>query len=214
MKLNLLSRLNTVPSTAIAARNRYIYYPNHLVRMPSGANTLSTTILDIAYTAITEPLLKGVVSGILKEPFKPRRAKEITDESVGSFLSRRFGSPLVDNILSALMHGIYAGDIYQLSARSIMPLLWHYEAVCGSVTKGIARRLRGYVGKSVEDIELIKHELPTAPRGTSVHIFRNGIKDLTDALLSELHKSKNFRVYKNTWVEKLDFQKEGPSAQV
>jgi hypothetical protein len=29
--------------------------------------------------------------------------------------------------VSALLHGIYAGDLYRLSARTIFPLLWHLE---------------------------------------------------------------------------------------
>jgi protoporphyrinogen/coproporphyrinogen III oxidase len=65
--------------------------------------------------------------GILSEPTKPGRDPSIKDESVGDFLTRRFGSAIADNFASAVIHGIYAGDIYKLSVRTAMPLLSHLE---------------------------------------------------------------------------------------
>jgi protoporphyrinogen/coproporphyrinogen III oxidase len=66
--------------------------------------------------------------GILGEPTKPGRDPGTKDESVGDFLTRRFGSAVADNFASAVIHGIYAGDIYKLSVRTAMPLLSHLES--------------------------------------------------------------------------------------
>jgi oxygen-dependent protoporphyrinogen oxidase len=55
------------------------------------------------------------------------------DESVGSFFRRRFGPEAVDLIAQPLLGGIHAGDIEQLSMRSLFPRLLDLERAGGSV---------------------------------------------------------------------------------
>lgn len=120
--LELTEQIVFIGSNSPAARNRYIYYPDHLVRMPGpkpGEGLLST-VLDVLRTVFTEPIFKGTVMNILKEPAVDVRSDLRNDESVGDFISRRFGSKVADNIVSAVFHGIYAGDIYKLSADSVI----------------------------------------------------------------------------------------------
>jgi oxygen-dependent protoporphyrinogen oxidase len=120
--LDLAEQIVLIGKTSPAARNRYIYYPDRLVRMPGpkpGGGTLST-ILDALTTIFTEPIFKGTVMGILKEPSVETRSDLRKDESVGDFTSRRFNSKVADNLVSAIFHGIYAGDIYKLSADAII----------------------------------------------------------------------------------------------
>jgi protoporphyrinogen/coproporphyrinogen III oxidase len=68
---------------------------------------------------------------ILREPFITKRESE--DESIASFVSRRFGKAVANNIVSALISGIWAADISKLSCRSAMPQLWAMEKTHGSV---------------------------------------------------------------------------------
>lgn len=120
--LELAEQIVLIGRTSPAARNRYIYYPDHLVRMPGpkpGEGVLST-ILDALRTLFTEPMFKGTIMGILKEPAVEVRSDVRKDESIGDFFSRRFGPKFTDNMFSALLHGVYAGDIYKLSADSIL----------------------------------------------------------------------------------------------
>jgi oxygen-dependent protoporphyrinogen oxidase len=42
----------------------------------------------------------------------------------------------VNNVVSAVLHGIYAGDVWQLKV-SLQPLLWFWEARHGSITKAM-----------------------------------------------------------------------------
>ena len=51
---------------------------------------------------------------LLTEPF--RKSQHNAEESVYTFLSKRIGEEAVVKIVDAVMTGIYAGDIHQLSA--------------------------------------------------------------------------------------------------
>jgi oxygen-dependent protoporphyrinogen oxidase len=58
------------------------------------------------------------------------------DESLDTFLERRFGRALTDRFFAAVMTGIFAGDLKQLSAASCMPALVNAEREYGSVLRG------------------------------------------------------------------------------
>ena len=131
--LDLSDRLLTTSKTSPAAQNRFIYFPDHLVRMPGPGLSIWGNLKNI----LNEPLFNQLPYSLSKEPRKPKRSPNLQDESVGSFISRRFGSAVADDIVSAIFHGIYAGDIYKLSARSIMPNFWFSETQHGSVIKGL-----------------------------------------------------------------------------
>ena len=122
-KLNLRDKIVAIPRKSPAALNRYIYYPNHLVRMPRppvspGLFSRLSTIAEGLWTLLREPIFSSALSSILAEfAVKPRRSN-LADESVGGFLERRFGKAITENLASAVYHGIYAGDIYETIAGS------------------------------------------------------------------------------------------------
>ena len=66
------------------------------------------------------------------EPTIPPRAGD-DDESVGSFFRRRFGPEAVDLIAQPLLGGIHAGDVDELSMRSLFPRLLDAERRYGTV---------------------------------------------------------------------------------
>lgn len=66
------------------------------------------------------------------EPTIPARSGD-DDESVGSFFRRRFGPEAVDLIAQPLLGGIHAGDVEQLSMRSLFPRLLDDERRRGTV---------------------------------------------------------------------------------
>lgn len=82
------------------------------------------------------------------------------DESLDAFLERRFGRQVVDKFLSAVMSGIFAGDLKQLSAESCMPALVNAEREYGSVVWGL---LKGMGGK------------PASGARPGVHTFARGM---------------------------------------
>ena len=95
------------------------------------------------------------------EPIIPEPAPD--DESVAAFFRRRFGAATVDLIAEPLLGGIHAGDIEQLSMRSVFPRLVHAARRPGGVTRslsgaprtdlGMFRALRGGMADLVAGIE-------------------------------------------------------------
>ncbi len=67
---------------------------------------------------------------------------QAADETLDAFLERRFGRALVDHFFAAVLTGIFAGDLKQLSATSCMPALVTAEKEYGSVLRGALSALR------------------------------------------------------------------------
>ncbi|MEX0723362.1 MAG: protoporphyrinogen oxidase [Gracilimonas sp.] len=109
-----------------------------------------------------------VISGkakwrILAEPFISKG--DSNDESVGEFLERRIGKEAVDYLVDPVFSGIYAGDIYKISKKEILPQLAENEQKFSSLVMGV------FWSK--------KQKTSTKPMVLS---FRKGIQQLTDAI--------------------------------
>lgn len=91
------------------------------------------------------------------------------DESIASFVRRRFGEEAADYLAEPLLAGIHAGDAERLSMRALFPRLLDAERQSGSVL----RSLRSL------------HVAPS-PRGAFVSL-PGGIGELVDALAATLH---------------------------
>jgi oxygen-dependent protoporphyrinogen oxidase len=74
---------------------------------------------------------------VLLEPLIASRPAG-ADESIASFFTRRFGPAAAASIAQPLLGGIHAGDIAQLSVRSLFPNLLEAERT-GSVLRGLSR---------------------------------------------------------------------------
>jgi protoporphyrinogen/coproporphyrinogen III oxidase len=72
------------------------------------------------------------------------------DESLGSFVSRRLGREVYENLIEPLMSGIYAGDGDQLSLASTFPYLRDLETKFGSLTRGAFQMRKQSNGKAVQ----------------------------------------------------------------
>jgi oxygen-dependent protoporphyrinogen oxidase len=97
----------------------------------------------------------------------PRRSGD-EDESVASFVRRRFGDEAVDYIADPLLAGIHAGDADRLSMRALFPRLVDAEREHGSVIRAF-RALR----------------VKPSPQGAFVS-FPGGVRELVDAVTANL----------------------------
>jgi oxygen-dependent protoporphyrinogen oxidase len=70
------------------------------------------------------------------EVFVPRRTID-EDESIGSFVDRRFGHEAVEYLADPLLAGIHAGDVDRLSIRALFPRLVDAERRSGSVIRAL-----------------------------------------------------------------------------
>jgi len=105
----------------------------------------------------------------LAEPFISKKEDLDGDESVGEFLERRLGKEAVEYLVDPVFSGIYAGDIYQMSKKAVLPELAEYEQEYGSLVWGALRSKKEK--KSVKPMVLS---------------FRKGIQQLTDAITEKL----------------------------
>lgn len=72
----------------------------------------------------------------------PRRPASLRDESVGSFMRRRFGNEAVTYLAEPLLAGIHAGRVDRLSMAALFPRLWDAEAQHGSLIRAFRRMAR------------------------------------------------------------------------
>ena len=85
-------------------------------------------------------MLKGILLSVFKECF--REKTDLRDESIHDFISRRFNSSVADNIVSAMVHGIYAGDSHKLSVKVCILFHFNYLLVHISGTLGCRTKVR------------------------------------------------------------------------
>ncbi|KAG0368517.1 hypothetical protein BGZ54_001779 [Gamsiella multidivaricata] len=194
--LHLASKLEPVPKTSPAAKNRYIYAHNKLHMLPSSIEG-----------ALTHPLITPKLPRAALDLVKGGSGQE--DESIESFVSRRFGRGFSDELISAMVHGIYAGDVSKLSVRSTFGMLYHLEKDYGSVVMGM---MMG--GGNVEtpwDKTLKEKIVATMPDvtefvdKTSIYSFTDGLEELSRALEKDLVMGGRVKILKDAQVEKLDF---------
>ena len=195
-----------------AARNRYIYYPDHLVRLPGPGISWWQRL----NTLRSEPLFSGLASSIFKECFIKRgRFPQEADMSIGAFITRHFGSSMADNLFSAVCHGIYAGDIYKLSMRSLFPKPWITAERYGSIALGAGEAFLGSaLPVSEEDIDFIamrmietSHNSSTSEKArlSSVFTFKKGLISISDSLIKNLQDHRpNVKLAVNTKVSEVE----------
>jgi oxygen-dependent protoporphyrinogen oxidase len=209
-ELGLEDEMIITPEDSIAARSRFLYYPDHLVRMPGPGQG----VLNSIWRLFTEPAFEGIFTGFAVESNKPRRSSDLKDESVGSFLERRLGNTHVgNNLASAVLHGIYAGDMYQLSIKSLQPIAWHIEGRYGSLFTGMKRLfLEGLRDIDYRDTVLFRllgnpSDLAGGRKAldASVYSFKQGIGELSDALVAALKTNPKVRLKTGERVKKLSF---------
>ena len=115
----------------------------HAIPQPSSLGIPTTPEALARYDLLSDDGRERIA---LEPTIPPRAAND--DESVGSFFRRRFGPESVDLIAQPLLGGIHAGDIEQLSMRSLFPRLLEAERGRGTATPG---REAGVAGREARE---------------------------------------------------------------
>ncbi|HEX7617385.1 MAG TPA: protoporphyrinogen oxidase [Verrucomicrobiae bacterium] len=165
-------RLNSDPK----AEARYVVRYRRPIAMPSQLGIFMSELLSAK-----------AKFALLREPFVPRR-RDGREESIAEFVVRRLNREFLDQMIDALVAGIYAGDPHKLSVQHAFPRLAELEARYGSLIKGQIfgareRRQRGEISKD------------RAPKFS----FDEGLQVLPDTLAAQLGDSLKL----NTAVTKL-----------
>jgi oxygen-dependent protoporphyrinogen oxidase len=182
-RLGLESELLT---TNEAYRRALVVRRGKLVPIPEGFLLMAPTRF---MPMITTPLfsLPGKIR-MAMDMFLPAR-KTNHDESLASFVTRRFGREALDRVVQPLISGIYTARPERLSLRATMPRFLDLETRYGSVIKGM--RCEGK-----------KHKATGSGARYGMFVtFRAGLQTLIHALrdrLNHVHFRLNERVVRVT----------------
>lgn len=107
------------------------------------------------------------------EPFIPAK-RTVGDESLASFVTRRFGREILDRLAQPLIGGIYSGDPGRLSMQATLPQLLEIERTYGSLVRGM---------------QAAAAKTKSSPAPARLVSLRSGLGALADALQRELGAS-------------------------
>ncbi len=157
-----------------ADRKTYILTRGQLVEMPDGLMFMVPT--KIFPTGLSPLFSWKTKLRMMRELFQPPRAAE-HDESVADFVTRHYGSVMVDRLADPLLSGIYGGEAANLSVRAVLPRFAEMERTHGSLGRAmLAAR------KTIKKVGAVPRK-PAPPIFTSL---KNGMQQLADSVVSRL----------------------------
>jgi oxygen-dependent protoporphyrinogen oxidase len=115
-------------------RRAFVAYNDRLEPLPAGFMLIAPSQL---WSFLDSPVLS--MDGKLRAVWEMFSGPDSgpTDESLKSFIVRRFGLELYERIAQPMVAGIYTGDPSQLSARATMPQFIELQRKYGSVIRGL-----------------------------------------------------------------------------
>lgn len=194
----------SIPKTHPSAKNRYIFHSGKVNLLP---NSLTSALLAVLTNR--PPRLRSIIPALIHD-FRTPPDLGAGAESVEDFFRRRLGPAglkIIDNAMSAVLHGIYAADTKDLGIRSIfgflalaekrhggliraaMPKRWNRFYRTDEVISKDNATARDMIAKEkregIEQLEL-EEQLGKATvdymKTTSIFSFKEGIQELTDAI--------------------------------
>ena len=133
---------------------------------------------------------------IALERFVRRRPASHLDESLSSFVTRRFGHELFERAAEPIIGGLFMADANRLSLRTTMPRFLELEQRYGSVTTGLGRMMRQHAGRKPA------HHVVS---------LRAGMQRLVDRLVSTLPRES---VVTGAGIERVGYDRVGERWQV
>jgi oxygen-dependent protoporphyrinogen oxidase len=131
--------------------------------------------------AVPTRIAPFLASGLFSWPGKLRMGLDVllpgkrgdADESIASFLRRRFGQEAVERLGEPLLAGIHAGDPERLSILATFPRFRDLERTHGSLVRGLRRAKPPAAAKG-------------APPPAGFYSLRGGLSELVEALVGRL----------------------------
>ena len=152
-------------------RRTFVVRNGRLVPLPEGFLLMAPTeIWPVVASPLFSPLGKLRMALDLVLPRGAARA----DESLASFVGRRFGREALDRVVQPLVGGIYTADPERLSLAATMPRFLEMERRDRSVILGMRRQARAVAAKE------------SGARWSLFASFAEGMQTLIDALAQRL----------------------------
>ena len=154
-------------------RSVYILHHRKLHPLPEGM-----------MLAVPTKILPFARSGLFSWPGKLRMGLDLVipgngrgDESIASFLRRRFGQEAVERLGEPLLAGIHAGDPERLSILATFPRFRDLEEKHGSLIRGMWAAPR-------------PRPTPGAKPPAAFYSLRGGLREMVDALVVRLERER------------------------
>ncbi len=149
----------------------FILKGSRLHPIPEGFYMMAPSrIMPLLTTPLLSPL--GKLRAAL-EPLKPAR-KDVQDESIGDFVTRRLGREALDYLAQPLVGGVYNADPFELSLSACTPQFKQMEMKYGSLLKAMAAR------------RMSSQKRVSGARYSLFATFPEGLQTLVDALVSKI----------------------------
>lgn len=202
-QLGLEEFVKAVPYSHVTAQNRMIKVKGQLHTLP---NSLESTFKT------SPPFSKPLILAVLRDLSAPMVVSN--DESVYSFVSRRFGNEVASFLIDPMARGIFAGNARDLSIKAFAKNLHDYEQQYGGVVKGFLKRITKEAftrqkNNQKEEDDVLKDSLVQRSRieKWSVWSLEDGIERLPMTLEASLGDQVEFRL--NSRVDTLSRNDDG-----
>lgn len=174
-ELGLNDQVVPISSNSPAALNRMIYVNGKLHTLPNSLVSLLTK---------QEPFSKPLLRFLLNDVIVRGKYIEENDESLYSFVNRRFGTEVADYLISPMVCGICGGNAKEISVKFLMGSIFEKEQKYGSITRGLLAELF----KKKNNLKSIPTQLERRAETEkwSVYSFKNGIETLPITLHKKL----------------------------
>jgi oxygen-dependent protoporphyrinogen oxidase len=161
-----------VVRTKDPSRGALIVHDGKLVPIPAGFSLMAPTKMR---EFLESPILSWEGKVRASMDLVLPRGGSADDESLASFVERRFGKELLEKLAQPLAGGIYGADPAKLSLRATMPRFLEAEAEHRSVTLGLRARAKAN-----------RSEASSGARYGLFVNFRQGMRTLVEALEGSL----------------------------
>jgi oxygen-dependent protoporphyrinogen oxidase len=128
------------------------------------------------------------------ELFVPAR-RESTDESIGAFMTRRFGREAAEYLAEPLLAGIHAGDVDRLSLQALFPRFAQAERQHGSLLRAFRAQAKAAEARSSDGaFRSLPGGLSEMIRALVASLPTDAIRLNSGALRIDLEPSGAFRI--------------------
>lgn len=156
-------------------KGTYIWRGNRKHHLPEGFSMFVPTQLGPVFE--TELLTEEGKREMLRDLVVPKKEvapSEFNDETLESFIVRRFGREVLDYLAEPFIGGVHASAPETMSLRASFPMYLDMEQKYGSVIRGTVEGARARAKMSTGK--------PKDPKQTLFATFRLGLHQLTDAM--------------------------------
>ena len=200
--LNIFNnQFSPIEKTAPANKNKLIYYNKKLINLN-----------DLSLVTGGKPLSYPPIVYAIYEYFREKDRISVQDETIKSFIHRRFGGVLAEEIVEYLLDpvfkGVYAGSVSKLSARSVLKKIFDLEQRYGSIVNGLWKTRNN---KQKEDPkhflfkDLNLNDYSKILNKYAIYYFKDGMEILIKTLVNHLQTSSNVELLLNQSIKKIQF---------